>query len=100
MLYDGGVLPDWFDLHALRLTVSTAAIVCAFAAILAAACFRRTVVRAGLAVVLLAASSALVVYYQGPLQRADDTCSYRFMKSDLAVDGCLAPNGTAQAAHR
>jgi hypothetical protein len=71
---------------------------CGFAAILAVAYFRRPAVRAGLAVVLLAATSFLVFYDAGPLQRADRNCSYRFMKSDLAVDGCLppAPNGTAQ----
>jgi len=100
LLYVGGVLPDWFDLHALRLTVSVSAAVCVLLAVLAVARFRRPVWRAGFAVVLVAAASALVVYYQGPLQRADDTCSYRFMKSDLAIDGCAVPNGTAQGANQ
>jgi hypothetical protein len=100
LVYGGGVLPDWFDLHALRLTVSIAAVVCALLAVLALARLRHPALRAGFAVVLLAATGALGVWYQGPLKHADETCSYRFMKSDLAVDGCIAPNGTAQGAHR
>jgi hypothetical protein len=94
------VLPDWFDLQALRLTVTVTAAVCALLAVLAVARFRQPLLRAGVAVVLIGAASALVVYYQGPLQRAEDNCSYRFMKSDLAVDGCAVPNGTAQSANR
>jgi hypothetical protein len=94
------VLPDWFDFHALQLTVTVTAAVCALLAVLAVARFRQPLLRAGVALVLLGASSALVVYYQDPLQRAEDHCSYRFMKSDLAVDGCVAPNNSAQGAHR
>ncbi len=94
------MLPDWFDLHALRLTVTTAAAVCALGAVLVVAFLRKPFARFGLAVVLLAATSCLVVYYQGPLARADDTCSFRFMKSDLAVDGCAVPNGAAHGVHR
>ena len=100
MPYDGGVLPDWFDFHALQLTVTITAAVCALLAVLAVARFRQPLLRAGVALVLVAATSALVVYYQGPLQRAQDNCSYRFMKSDLAVDGCAVANNTAQGAHR
>jgi hypothetical protein len=92
------VLPDWFDLTALRVVVSAAALVTAFSAILVLALTRRLVVRAGLAVVLVAASGALVLYHQGPLKDAERTCSYRFLKSDLAVDGCAVPGHGTQTA--
>jgi hypothetical protein len=92
------VLPDWFDLHALRLVVTYSAVACALGAVLMVALTRRLWLRAGLSVVLAAAAVALVVYHQGPLDHASDTCSYRFLKSDLAVDGCVPPNAAQHPA--
>jgi hypothetical protein len=82
------VLPDWFDFEALRTFVAVATVVAALGAILSVAFFRRTWLRAGFAVVLLGAAATLVFYFQGPLNDCKETCSCRFLKTDIAVDGC------------
>jgi hypothetical protein len=94
------VLPDWFDLETLRATVAGATVVTALGALLALAFFRRIWLRAGVAVVLLGATAALLFYVQGPLQDCEDTCDCRFLKSDLAVDGCAPLPVAADDAER
>ena len=96
MVYYGDVLPDWFDFHALQLTISAAMGITALGAIIVAARVRHLAVRASLAVVLLAATGAMFAYYQGPMHRGEEQCAFRFLKSDLAIDGCLeGPSGVA-----
>jgi hypothetical protein len=93
------VLPQWFDLHALQLTVAGAAVLCGISAVLSLALSRATVLRFGLAAVFLAGAISLVAYSTGPLHRAQTTCHYRFLQSDLVVNGCAhATSGGAAAA--
>jgi hypothetical protein len=95
------VLPDWFDFHALQLSIAGAMLLTSLSAILAVALIRTFVLRAGLAVVMLGMTVALFAYYQGPVHRGEQQCSFRFLKSDLAIDGCANPSaGTAQGAAR
>jgi hypothetical protein len=92
------VLPHWFDLHALQLTVATAAVLCGISAVLSLALGRVAVVRFGLAAVFVAGAISLVAYSHGPLQRAETTCHYRFLQSNLVVSGCVhSANGLAHA---
>jgi hypothetical protein len=83
------VLPHWFDLHALQMTVAGAAVLCGISAVLSLALSRSTVLRFGLAAMFLAGGISLVAYSHGPLQHAEATCHYRFLQSDLVVNGCV-----------
>jgi hypothetical protein len=82
------VLPDWFDLHVLRLTVAAATVATGLGAVLWLALARQVALRAAGSLVLAAMTIALVFYAQGPLKDCEQTCDCRFLKSDIAVDGC------------
>jgi hypothetical protein len=86
--YSPSVLPHWFDLHALQLTVAGLAVLCGISAVLSLALGRMATLRFGLAILFVAGTVGLVAYSRGPLQRAESTCHYRFLKSELAIDGC------------
>ena len=94
------MLPDWLDLEALRTIVAGATVATALGAVLAVAFFRKVSMRAGLAVVLLGATGALLFYAQGPLKDCEETCDCRFLKSEIAVDGCAPIDATAREASR
>jgi hypothetical protein len=93
------VLPDWLDLEALRLIVAGATVLTALGAVLAVAFLRTVSMRAGLAVVLLGATAALLFYSQGPLKDCEETCECRFLKSEIAVDGCVPLDAAAREAN-
>ena len=82
------MLPDWFDLTTLRAFVGVGIALTALAAIFAVVYYRNVVLRAGLAVVFLGLSATMLVYFQGPLKDCAKTCDCRFLKTDIAVDGC------------
>lgn len=93
------MLPDWVDLHVVKVFVATATVLATVAAILCVAYLRRLVLRVGLALALVGSAVAMLVYYRGPLQDAQETCHFHLLKSDVPVDHCLVPNdGTGTAA--
>jgi hypothetical protein len=92
------VLPDWFDLETLRMFLGVGIALSALAAIWAVVYYRNVVLRAGLAVVFLGLSATMLFYFQGPLKHCASTCDCRFLKTDIAVDGCATTQSAS--AHR
>jgi hypothetical protein len=84
------MLPDWFDLHALRLTVAAGVVVLGVGAVLALAMARQWFVKIVLAVVLIAGAVALVAYDRGPLHRCTQQTTCHFLNDDIAVNGAAA----------
>ena len=82
------MLPDWFDLHVLRLAVAAATVATGLGAVLWIALARQAALRAVGSLALVAMTVALIFYAQGPLKDCEQTCDCRFLKSDIAVDGC------------
>ena len=78
--------------------VAGAAVLCGVCVVLSLALGRSTVLRFSLAAIFLACAIGLVAYSHGPLQRAETTCHYRFLQSDLVVDGCAHTSGHGSAA--
>src|SRR5262249_54418939 len=93
--YSTSVLPHWFDLHALQLTVAGLAVVCAISAVRSLALGPVAMLRFGLALVFAVGAIGLVAYSRGPLQRAETTCHYRFLRSNLVIDGCVHARSAA-----
>jgi hypothetical protein len=89
------VLPDWFDLEALRMFLAVGIALSALAAIWAVVSYRTVMLRAGLAVVFLGLSATMLFYFQGPLKHCASTCDCRFLKTDIAVDGCATQSASA-----
>ncbi len=90
------MLPHWFDFHALQVSVGVLAVVLGVSAVLILSLARPAVVRFGLALLCVAGVVGLVVYAQGPLHKAEQTCHYRFLKSDLRLDGCVHANAAVK----
>lgn len=83
-----GVLPDWFDLDALRLTIGTVVVLLVVGLIVALALIR-SVAKKLVAVVLIAGAAAGVLYYRSTLDECEETCSCEFVFDQIEIDGCL-----------
>jgi hypothetical protein len=89
------VLPDWFDLATLRTFLGVGIALTALAAIFAVVYYRNVMLRAGLAVVFLGLSATMLFYFQGPLKDCASTCDCRFLKTDIAVEGCATTHNAS-----
>ncbi|MCU1430745.1 MAG: hypothetical protein JWL83_4745 [Actinomycetia bacterium] len=92
------MLPDWFDLQALRTGVAIATVLCALSAVLVLARVRQVMLKLALAIILVGAAGTLVYYRQGPLKHCEAQGSCRFLKSNVPVSAASTPT-PLQTAH-
>lgn len=83
----GATLPDWFDLDALRGTVTTLIVVGGLV-IIALFIWVRNVQRRVIAVSLVLVAIGGLFYYRTTLDDCEKTCSCRFALDYIDTDGC------------
>lgn len=89
------MLPEWFDLDALRLTVTSSVVVFALGALAALIVVRKVVARI-LLLAVLGGLAAAGVAYASTLDECAARCDCKFLFDRIKVDDCVEPLSTPE----
>ena len=81
------LLPDWFDLDALKYSSAGLTVALVLAAVGALVWVRKAATRVWLVVLLLGLAGG-AFYYRTTLDDCEKTCSCRFINDRVKTDGC------------